>query len=301
MRLLSQLQFSINGIFDLYIKQGRRFYGFSTIFAILSSIWSGIIGLIVLYIYFTIAYTMGETRANATKILFNSGNGAEAIRYATFFIMILNISLYSLALNKFKRSTSTRISFGTFFSCIPSSTWLTYFLFAVGGILFMNLSNDYITPSYQFNGGSIEDVRHVFSGSSAEDLIFSLFALILQFTPVILGFLLIQLTFRKIGNGLKKKDIWLTLLTTIIVAFILYVCTTELIEFVNNYLIRMISIPFQEMLIPAILTLVVYIFLIGVFYLGLAGAFLLPFLFHERDDTEKQDIILNENSPIDEL
>lgn len=296
MRLLTQLQFSINGIFDLYITQGRRFYGFSTLFAILSSIWSGIISLIVLFIYFTITYTMGESRADATKILFNSGNGAEAIRYATFFIMILNISLYALALNKFKRSTETRISFGTFFRCIPSSTWLTYFLFAGGGILFMNLSNDYITPSHQFN-----EVRHGFSGSSAEDILFSLFALILQFAPVVLGFLLIQLTLKKNGNGLKKKDIWHTLLTTVIVAFILHVCTTELIEFVNDYLIRMISIPFQEQLIPGILTLVIYIFLIGIFYLGLAGSFLLPFLYHEDSDLEKRDIILNENSPIDEL
>lgn len=301
MKLLTQLQFSINGIFDLYINQGRRFYGFSTLFAILSCLWSGIISLIVLFIYFTIAYTMGETRADATKILFNSGNGAEAIRYATFFIMILNICLYSIALNKFKHSTSTRVSFGAFFRCIPSSTWLTYFLFAVGGILFMNLSNDYITPSYQFNGGSIEDVRHMFRGSSAEDLFFSLFALILQFAPVVLGFLLIQLTFKKNGNGLKKKDIWHTLLTTIIIAFILYVSTTKLIEFVNDYLIRMISIPFQEQLIPGILTLVIYIFLIGVFYLALAGSFLLPFLYHVGSDSEKRDIILNENSPIDEL
>lgn len=296
MRLLTQLQFSINGIFDLYITQGRRFYGFSTLFAILSSIWSVIIGVIVLYIYFTLAYTMGETRFSATQILFDSGIGSDALNYATVFIMILNMSLYALALNKLKRSTETRISFGTFFRCIPSSTWLTYFLFAVGGILFMNLSNDYITPSHQFN-----EVRHGFSGSSAEDILFSLFALILQFAPVVLGFLLIQLTLKKNGNGLKKKDIWHTLLTTVIVAFILHVCTTELIEFVNDYLIRMISIPFQEQLIPGILTLVIYIFLIGIFYLGLAGSFLLPFLYHEDSDSEKRDIILNENSPIDEL
>lgn len=301
MRLLTQLQFSINGIFDLYITQGRRFYGFSTLFAILSSIWSVIIGVIVLYIYFTLAYTMGETRFSATQILFDSGIGSDALNYATVFIMILNMSLYALALNKLKRSTETRISFGTFFRCIPSSTWLTYFLFAAGGILFMSILGDSMTPSEQIRGGSMNNMSRVFSGSSSVDTLISLAAMILQFTPVVLGFLLIQLTFKKIGNGLKKKDIWHTLLTTIIIAFILFVCTTKLIELVNEYIFRLIAIPFQEMLIPIILSLVIYIFLFGIFYLALAGSFLLPFLYHEDSDSEKRDIILNENSPIDEL
>ncbi|MES2555631.1 MAG: hypothetical protein V4604_05740 [Bacteroidota bacterium] len=301
MKLLSQIQFSINGIFDLYITQGRRFYGFSILFAILSSIWSIIIGGIVLYIYFTIAYTMGETRFDASQILFDSGNGAESLRYTSVFIMILNLSLYALALNQFKRSTSTRISFGTFFRCIPSSTWLTYFMFAVGGVLFICLLCDSLTPSSQINGSSLERMTRLFSGSSLDEVFISLVALLLQFSPVVLGFFLIHLTFKRNGTGLKKKEILHTLLTTVILAFVLFICASKLVEFVNDYIIRLISIPFQEMLIPSILSIMIYISLFGVFYLGLAGSYLLPFLFHEDNADQKRDMILNENSPIDEL
>ncbi|HLP53745.1 MAG TPA: hypothetical protein VK151_01900 [Fluviicola sp.] len=301
MKLLTQLQFSISGIFELYITQGRRFYSFSLLFAILSGLWSTIIGGIIVYIYFTISYTMGETRLSANQMIFESGEGLETFRYATAFIMILNMSLYALALNQFKRSTSTRISFETFFRAIPSSSWLTYILFAVGGILFTNLATDFLSSNDYSNGGSIEIITRTYGGTSAKDIFYSLLALLLQFSPVVLGFLLIHLTFNRNGTDLDRKDVGRTLLTIVITSFILYVCATELVGIVNLYLVRLISLPFQEPLIPTILAIVIYLFLIGIFYLGLAGAFLLPFLFHEDGQGQKRDIVLDEHAPIDEL
>ncbi|ASS49447.1 MAG: hypothetical protein A3D31_02995 [Candidatus Fluviicola riflensis] len=300
MKLLTQLQFSINGIFDLYITQGRRFYGFSILFAILSSLWSAILGLVVVYIYFIIANMLDLNSMNFNKRFFDG----DSIIYATGaaeFIMIINMSLYAIALNRFKREVTQRISFGTFFKCIDSSTWGLYFICTTAGVIIMNLLTDFATPSPNYAGGSMQQLRSLYEGPSATDLFFSFCVFILQFTPIVLGFFILYRSLKKTGIELHQKEIARTLLTVVILSFVIYIGATSISTFVNNYIVRLISMPFQEPLIPGILTLVIYVFLIGLFYLGLAGSYLLPFFFHENDVDQKRDIILNEHSPIDEL
>src|SRR3989338_1551522 len=190
MKLLTQLQFSINGIFDLYITQGRRFYGFSILFAILSSLWSAILGLVVVYIYFIIANMLDLNSMNFNKRFFDG----DSIIYATGaaeFIMIINMSLYAIALNRFKREVTQRISFGTFFKCIDSSTWGLYFICTTAGVIIMNLLTDFATPSPNYAGGSMQQLRSLYEGPSATDLFFSFCVFILQFTPIVLGFFIL--------------------------------------------------------------------------------------------------------------
>ncbi|MDH4472706.1 MAG: hypothetical protein QE487_08845 [Fluviicola sp.] len=301
MRLLSQLQFSINGIFELYITQGRRFYGFSILFAIFSSIWSVILGLIVVYVYFIIASLLDLNPTNFNKRFFDNGDSWYYATNAAAFIMIINMSLYAIALNRFKRVLKERLSFGGFFRSINSSTWGLYFICSSAGVIIMNLLTDFATPSPNYAGGSMQQLLNSYEGSSATNLFFSFFVFLLQFTPVVLGFLILYRSLKKTGIELQQKEVGRTLVTVIILSFVIYIGATSISTFVNNYIVRLISMPFQEPLIPSILTLVIYVFLIGVFYLGFASSFLLPFLFHENDEVGKRDIILNENSPIDEL
>lgn len=301
MRLLSQLQFSISGIFDLYITQGRRFYGFSILFAIFSSIWSALLGLIVVYIYFIIANLLDLNSMNVNKRFFDNGDSLIYATNAAAFIMIINMSLYAIALNQFKRKLTERLSFGGFFRSIDSSSWGLYFICSSAGVIIMNLLTDFAAPSPNYAGGSMQQLTAMYEGPSATDLFFSFCVFLLQFTPVVLGFLILYRSLKKTGIELQQKEIGRTLLTVVILSFVIYIGANSISTFVNNYIVRLISMPFQEPLIPGILTLVIYVFLIGVFYLGFASSFLLPFLFHENDESEKRDIILNENSPIDEL
>jgi hypothetical protein len=301
MRLLSQLQFSINGIFELYITQGRRFYGFSILFAIFSSIWSALLGALVVYIYFSIAYLFQINQVNPTTRLFEHGDSWFYINSAITFIIIINIGLYAIALNRFKRTPNEPISFGTFFSNIKASTWGLYFICSTAGIIAMNLLSDFATPSPNYAGGSMEQLELSFAGPSLSDLFFSFCIFLLQFTPIVLGFIVLYDSLKKDGIKLQRKEIIRTLFVTIILSLVIYIGSSLISVFINKYIVRLISIPFQEPLIPGILTLVIYVFLIGIFYLGLAGSFLLPFLYPENDKLQKKNVPLNENSTADEL
>lgn len=297
MRLLSQLQFSINGIFELYITQGRRFYGFSILFAIFSSIWSAILGLIVVYVYFIIANLLDLNPMNVNRRFFDNGDSLIYGTNAAAFIMFINMSLYAIALNRFKRMLNERLSFGGFFRSINSSTWGLYFICTSVGIIVMNLLTDFATPAPNYVGGSMQQLTAMYNGPSATDLFFSFLVFLLQFTPVVLGFFILYRSLKKTGIELQKKEVGRTLVTVIILSFIIYIGATSISTFVNNYIVRLISMPFQEPLIPGILTLVIYVFLIGVFYLGLAGSFLLPFLYPENDKLQKRTFHSTKTQP----
>jgi hypothetical protein len=300
MKLLTQLQFSINGIFDLYITQGNRFYGFSILFAIFSSLWSALLGLIVVYIYFIIASLLDLNSMDFNKRFFD-GDSLIYATSASTFIMIINMSLYAIALNRFKREITQRISFSSFFKCIDSSSWGLYFICTTAGVIIMHLLTDFAAASTNYSSGSMQQLLSMYEGPSATDLFLSLCVFILQFTPIVLGFFILYRSLKQTGIELQQKEIARTLLTVLILSFVIYIGASTISTFVNNYVVRLISMPFQEPLIPGILTVVIYIFLIGIFYLGLASSFLLPFLFHENKESAERDIILNENTPIDEL
>lgn len=296
MQLISNLQTSINRIFELYRTQGKRHYAFSMVFTICTSIFSLLIAAILLFAYYSAHAIFSIYDQNPWERL----TSMVDLAWATLFVTILNMALYSLFLHRMTEKPEEKISFSSFFASIQPETWLFYCFALVIGIFANGFLSDLIIDLHRSQSGQAETMGRLLSEmqfrSPLLEWFLSIGQLALQFLPVALAFVMIRRQLIRQGVHLERKQVRTAFWTVLMLSYAVFILSGQLISFVRLYVIKLIMIPFQEMLIPGILSIALYIFLLGIFYPSLAASLLFPFLYEG-----KKSVVLSEETPIDEL
>lgn len=294
MNLLSSLQFTLNRIFDLYRNEGKQYYNFSMLFTIFSLLFCTLfVGIVLLIRYFAIAVLDGHSFQ--IERLFSHTNFLVDLTIYTQFMVTLTIALFGIFLYARREKQGSKVQFSDFFTSIPAETWGLYFLFTAGGILFSTYANALMAPE-TFRGDSLSYMLEAYGpgGSPFENWLISLGQLVLAFLPVGLAYVLVRRYLVKQGVVLQKPNGRTAFFSLLILGFSINVLSGQVVSFVGNYLLKLVMIPFQEPLIPSILSIVVYVFLIAVFYPALAGASIFPFLHHNNQQEPVNETLLDE-------
>jgi hypothetical protein len=295
MRLLSNIQSSLNTIFELYKSQWKSYYSFSILFVLVSSIASTILGLLILLVYQqTIGLVTGETfRSQLVDILLMND---VSLSYIISYITIMNFGLYAAFISVNQQLPKPVISFKSFRESITSSLWVDYFLFIVAGTFCIKLIAWLSNPVSYRNDGSLEDILNVTSFNSLENWAYRLIMIILDYAPYIFAFLMLRKHLKKTDMLSKNKKGWMPFWNVLILSFVISTVGYEFTTIINNTIVRLISIPFVEEYIPTILGLLLHVFLIALFYPAFAGSLLFPLVQKDERPTT-----LSDQLPIDEL
>lgn len=282
MNLLSNLQFSLYNIFELYKTQGKRWYGFSMLFAIFSSLASVLIATLFLFAcYETESLLDNGNQMKSIAARFEYGEFLADLTIYTQLMMVLNISMYSIYLYH-RKEDSGKITFGDFFNRIGSSTWKLYVLLALGGMLVSRLFVLLFTPY----GGDAFSVLFPGMHSPLMNWVLSLIQLAVNTFPALLAFILV----RKHLAG-KERRYTARMARTVFAAFlILYFAVSnfsyDILNFITQYIFRLVLIPFLDDWLPIMFVAVLCLFILGIFYLGIAGATIFPFLYKPEEPAE---------------
>lgn len=287
MQLLQHLQFSVNAVFEFYKTFGKRLYGFSALFAIVSSLFTIIFGSVIVLIYSGIVntfnlYPSSEISSNYSEFyLFN-------ITIVTTFLTTINLSFYAIFLNRFTTTNRFSLSFGSFMGTIKPGDWLNYFGFSIGGAL-VYLAAQQILAFSSGMSNSAGPLSHLVGAPNISRLITGFFQVLLDYLPGILGVLVVYFHLKRTSvRILTARQLISVTLTVFIIGTVLFITTSKFIAFVQYFVGGIISIPFVEPLIPSLILILIYLFLLSAFYPALASCFLTPFLyFKEEQTTEK--------------
>lgn len=290
MKILDSLQHTFHAIFELYKTSGRRYYGFSMGFAIASVLVSIIMSLIVITVY---------TAITSQGVIFDFNKQVFYFNYLYNYgsdIMVFNFSLYGIFL--YRNSTSgERPSFSAFFSAIDARTWGIYLLLVIASLV-CSLGIEYFLnpPSTGAYGGRGADYSY---SSPFATYIRAVINLLKQFIPFILAFFLIRNSLRELADFRNKSSLRAIFFTLLILGFALNLFSSQAVNIVQTLFTSLLVIPFEEFWIPMVLSLVVYIFLIAVFYPGIAGALVFPFTvkaYENEQPIPRQDNDLTDQS-----
>jgi ABC-type xylose transport system permease subunit len=161
---------------------------------------------------------------------------------------------------------------------------MLYVLFTLGGMLVSKLFVLLITPTSSY----ADPFSGLFPGmhSPLMGWALSLIQLAVNTFPALLAFILV----RKHLSGTEKRYT-ARMARTIFAAFlILYFAVSnfsyDILNFITEYILKLLLIPFIDYWLPVMLVAVICIFILGVFYLGLAGATIFPFLSKPEEQAE---------------
>lgn len=297
MNFLSHLQFTINAILDNYRSYGKRLYSFSALFAVLSTIWNVLLGFIIILAFSGICNTFNflsptnQFYSYSELFYFN-------ITMVSVFLTAVNLSYYALFLIRFWENDSISLSFAHFFNTFKSLDWLNYFAFSIGGSLIYIFCIHYF--SFEVNIPNSPDPLTGLTGAPGlQKLLIGFILIIMDYLPGFLGICVIYLNLKRSRSLHLNGKAFLTILLIIaVLGTILFVTSAKIITFLQYFLGGIISIPFVEPLIPSIIMLTVYLFLISAIYPALASCFAAPFLYFLKDNAPEKT--LNDSTLLDE-
>lgn len=294
MNLLSNLQFTIHRIFELYKTQGKRWYGFSMLFTIFSLLFCTLVTGALLFVYYAVERMTDGTGVSVSRIFEGMFLSNDLTIYSQFAIT-LTFGLYALFIYLQEQSPATdKITFGRFFESIGGNTLWLYLLFTVGGIVVSKLTGGLLNPSLHFDRDSLRQFTGLVEGgfSPFMEWLFSLLQFLLNQLPIVLTFFLIRMHLSKRGLVLVNKEVRTAFFALLIVYFAINNFSIDVVYFVNSYIMKLIMIPFTEALIPTVLLIAIYVFLIALFAAGIAGSLIYPFLYHnETIPSGNEDLI----------
>lgn len=258
-------------------------------FAIASVLVSIIMSLIVITVY---------TAITSQGVIFDFNKQVFYFDYLYNYgsdIMVFNFSLYGIFL--YRNSTSgERPSFSAFFSAIDARTWGIYLLLVLASLV-CSLGIDYFLNMR--SSGPYRDLRPDYFYTPFMIYLRGVLNLLKQFIPFILAFFLIRNSLRELADFRSKSSLRAIFFTLLILGFALNLFSSQAVGIVQTLFTSLLAIPFEELWIPMVLSLVVYIFLIAVFYPGIAGALVFPFTvkaYENEQPIPRQDNDLTDQS-----
>jgi hypothetical protein len=287
--LLSNIQFTLNSIFGLYKTQGKRWYGFSMMFAIFSTLSSVVIVSAFLYVYYQIDLMLDGAPEKSFGYLIKSGQFLTELQIYSQLIMILHISVYSIFLHN-QRSSQEPITFGGFFRGIDGRTWGWYLVFALGGILVSKLYSVATVPQFPYTSNPLYALISEYQ-SPLMSWFLSVLQLVTELLPVLLAFLLIRMNLSAKNIRLTSKEAWTSFISLLIISLAITNFSYDILGIIQKYILVLLLIPFVDNWIPYLLVYVICLLLLAIFYLGLAGAMLFPFLYHGNKELANERFI----------
>lgn len=289
MNLLKHLQFTLNSIFDLYINHGKKYYGFSLLFAIVGTISCFIVSLLLVFLIGSI------TDAPARESLF----GLSMMEHATehyqevFSLMIgLTMGIYALCIRHSSEDPGEKITLGSSFRRIGADTWLFFALAAIGGGLFIYFVDDQLRNAR----GSGSPLENLISYSGIWDYWFlDIFSYVKVLLPFVLSFFIIRGQLKKSGIYTSKTNRRATFWSALILGFVINTLSVTFIAMVSRLFMTPLARFFEfSMVLPIVLTFCLYIFILSRFLPGLGGALVYPMLYEPERS-------ISESSNLDEL
>jgi hypothetical protein len=287
MQLLSNIQFSIYNIFELYKTQGKRWLGFSTLFTILSTISTALLICTVLLIFQLVWMAAEGANISFSTIIDNPQFIMDFKSYVPF-MSVMNLGIYGIFLHYKIGNPTEKITFSSFFKSISGTNWWLYFVFSSVGILVSRLLYLLLNPSPQ--EGLDQLITYVDYTSNFEDWLCSIGRMVVDQLPILLVFLLLRNHFSSQGVTLSKSAAKIVFLALLILYFAVSNFSVAVLTFISGYIFSLIRLPFQEELIPTILSVSAYVIIASAFLPGLAAALTYPFLH----SFERETILHNE-------
>lgn len=291
MQLLSNIQVSFYNIFELYKTQGKRWLGFSTLFAVLSTIFTALLICSVIFIFQLVWLAIEGVNISFVNIVSNPQFIMDYKSYVPF-MSVMNLGIYGIFLHRKVWNPTEKITFSSFFKSISGTNWWLYFVFSTTGILVSLLLYLLLDPSH----GRLDLYTYADYTSSFTGWICSTGSMVVDHLPILLVFLLLRNYFSSQGVTLSKSAAKIVFFALLILNFAVTNFSVAVLTFVSGRIFSLIRIPFQEELIPTILGISAYIIVGAAFLPGLAAALMYPFLHNSEQET-----ILRDEQVIDDL
>jgi hypothetical protein len=276
--MIKILRSTINSILDLYLQKEKSFYNFSFFFALLSIVWSFMLGCCVIF-FGDLIYKTGSLNDPSFLIKYLYRDGL-----ILFYFSITNIGLYAIYLGKII-DTGKSPSMKGFFDSLTKSDWLKYFI-VIGVLVFFYaiLFVDLFDLNNMNQGEEEEGIMGVlnsYSNYSPNERLekFYLWCNSMQFickffaAYIAASILLVWSKSSKMDLSILKKyrsSVW----AVMIVAFCLESLSGSVNYYFKQYFLELISIPFKSELFKVVVGGVFTLLLVAYFCLAFAGAIL---------------------------
>lgn len=251
---------------------------FTTVFVILTSLISLIFALIVISIHSSFV-SPSYPITNGDSDLFTGIDFFIHLQSILLFLGVMNIGLYAICLRLFE-TPREKITFSNAFDGIKPEIWLAFFTYVIGGILVVFILNDLFllaNPSTSIGLYSADTTN-----SPWWRWINNIVGFFKFFLPFLLVFYLIKFYLGKNGLALDRKKLKITFLSVVLLSFTILTLGNEVYSLIQSFFIYPITISFDDPIIPALIGSIIYVFVIAQFYLGLSGAFVFPFIYHQQ-------------------
>ena len=280
MNLLSNLQYTLHRIFEIYKAKGKSLISFTSVFVILTSIMSLIFALIVISIHSSFV-SPSYPSTNGDSDFFNGIDFFIHLQSILLFLCIMNSGLYSICLRLFD-SPKEKITFSNAFDGIKSEIWLAFFGYVTVGVIITFILNDlFVLNNPTSHYGLYASTLPI---NPWWQWIISIVQFIQFFLPFILLFFFTQFYLGKNEIKLERKSTMVRFLSVMLLSFTILLLGEKVYSVIQKFFIYPLSISFEDSLVLALISNVLYIFVIAQFYLGLSGAMVFPFLFQQQSN-----------------
>jgi hypothetical protein len=303
------LKTSIIQIIDLYEQRSKSFYSFSLIFSIFSTIITGIIAVIIGLLASNILNIDGISKNSTFWEIIREPFILKHIGELSSYLIIISLGLYAVYLKKNLNNIGFHPTFKNFLKTITSKNWKNFILIIGLFCLIYLLTFKELFDTEKENTGILGllnqfiDPNYVSRKILFYKWINSIIELVKNYLPYFGAmYILISDQYEKLDKNILKqyKSIFLVM---IILSFCVNTILTNVMEYLNFYVINLINIPFHEPILVSILKFNFFIIATAYFYLALIGTFLFPIMnitsqnLNENyiiDITKKDDLTVTE-------
>ncbi|GEM_PF-6091776 len=280
MNLLSNLQYTLHRIFEIYKAKGKSLISFTSVFVILTSLMSLIFALIVISIHSSFV-SPSYPATNGDSDFFTGIDFFIHLQSILLFLCVMNSGLYSISLRLFD-SPKEKITFSNAFDGIKSEIWLAFSGYVIVGVIITFILNDlFVLNNPTSPYGLYSSTLPI---NPWWQWIIGIVQFIQFFLPFILLFFFTQFYLGKNEIKLERKKTMASFLTVMLLSFTILLLGEKVYSVIQKFFIYPLSISFEDSIVLALISNVLYIFVIAQFYLGLSGAMVFPFLFQQQSN-----------------